>query len=66
MMLLKRPRCTSDFYNETYESTTKKEEALVNYLDYTHALLNILTLVRGKKERHHREFISELLKTRVC
>lgn len=39
-----------DFYNETYEKALqRKEEALVNYLDYTHALLNILTLVRGKK-----------------
>lgn len=38
------------FINETYEKALqRKEEALVNYLDYTHALLNILTLVRGKK-----------------
>ena len=39
-----------DFYNKTYvEALKRKDDALVKYLDYTHALLNILTLVRGKK-----------------
>ncbi|OQC50059.1 MAG: hypothetical protein BWX57_00504 [Tenericutes bacterium ADurb.Bin024] len=45
-----------DLYNLTYQKAlTLADDSFVNYLDYAHALLNVLTLVRGKKRGDNSE-----------